>query len=211
MKESKHSIVLNRMYAGTYLSTNLGHEVTNMFQADDQNSLKENVTKEIKLANHIVTLFKIRYFNMRVLITTFVFFLLILPCLAQHQYEIHYLSETDKSIQLTVIVSNVKEKQATAYACSDAGHALLFNGIEGSRSRRLPYIHDENESYEKHAAYYHDIFDNGGFWSFIIASSIIEKGKTKDKEKYYLVNINISLKALKESLIKHNVIRRFGV
>lgn len=39
MKESKHSIVLNRMYAGTYLSTNLGHEVTNMFQADDQNSL----------------------------------------------------------------------------------------------------------------------------------------------------------------------------
>ena len=29
------AIVLNRMYAGNYLSTNLGHEVINMFQADN--------------------------------------------------------------------------------------------------------------------------------------------------------------------------------
>ena len=31
----KKGIVLNRMYTGSYLSTNLGHEVINMFQADD--------------------------------------------------------------------------------------------------------------------------------------------------------------------------------
>lgn len=30
-------IVLNRMYTGSYLSSNLGHEVINMFQADDDN------------------------------------------------------------------------------------------------------------------------------------------------------------------------------
>lgn len=35
MKESKKIIVLNRMYAGSYLSTHLGHEVINMFQADN--------------------------------------------------------------------------------------------------------------------------------------------------------------------------------
>ena len=33
MKENK-GIVINRMYAGSYLSTNLGHEVINMFQDD---------------------------------------------------------------------------------------------------------------------------------------------------------------------------------
>ena len=33
--EGKAGIVLNRMYVGDYLSTNLGHEVINMFQADD--------------------------------------------------------------------------------------------------------------------------------------------------------------------------------
>ena len=33
--EEKNGIVLNRMYTGDYLSTNLGHEVINMFQADD--------------------------------------------------------------------------------------------------------------------------------------------------------------------------------
>lgn len=31
----KKGIVLNRMYTGSYLSSNLGHEVINMFQADD--------------------------------------------------------------------------------------------------------------------------------------------------------------------------------
>ena len=35
-KETKtKGIVLNRMYAGDYLSNNLGHEVINMFQADN--------------------------------------------------------------------------------------------------------------------------------------------------------------------------------
>ncbi len=36
MRETdKKGIVLNRMYTGSYLSTNLGHEVINMFQADN--------------------------------------------------------------------------------------------------------------------------------------------------------------------------------
>ena len=35
MNDSKTTIVLNRMYAGSYLSTHLGHEVINMFQADN--------------------------------------------------------------------------------------------------------------------------------------------------------------------------------
>ena len=33
----KRGIVLNRMYVGDYLDSNLGHEVINMFQADDGN------------------------------------------------------------------------------------------------------------------------------------------------------------------------------
>lgn len=36
-EENKKGIVLNRMYTGSYLSTNLGHEVINMFQADNGN------------------------------------------------------------------------------------------------------------------------------------------------------------------------------
>ncbi len=36
-EENKKGIVLNRMYTGSYLSTNLGHEVINMFQADNRN------------------------------------------------------------------------------------------------------------------------------------------------------------------------------
>lgn len=36
-QSDKTGIVLNRMYTGSYLSSNLGHEVINMFQADDKN------------------------------------------------------------------------------------------------------------------------------------------------------------------------------
>jgi hypothetical protein len=37
-ENKKTGIVLNRMYTGSYLSTNLGHEVINMFQADNVNN-----------------------------------------------------------------------------------------------------------------------------------------------------------------------------
>ena len=36
-QSEKTGIVLNRMYTGSYLSSNLGHEVINMFQADNGN------------------------------------------------------------------------------------------------------------------------------------------------------------------------------
>ena len=35
-QSEKEGIVLNRMYAGSYLSSNLGHEVINMYQADNE-------------------------------------------------------------------------------------------------------------------------------------------------------------------------------
>ena len=49
-------IVLNRMYTGSYLSTNLGHEVINMFQADNGKhylylNARGNFSKEGKQVN----------------------------------------------------------------------------------------------------------------------------------------------------------------
>ena len=51
MNQNKDGIVLNRMYVGDYLSTNLGHEVINMFQAEDDKhylylNAKGNFTKK---------------------------------------------------------------------------------------------------------------------------------------------------------------------
>ena len=137
--------------------------------------------------------------------------MLSIPCFSQRNYEIFYQSETDETIQMSVMVYDVKQKQADAYACMYAVQALVFDGIKGSKRRYIPYVQDEKTSCTEHGAYYHNLFDNGGFWSFVIASSIAEKGKTKDKKKYYMVNVNINYKALKESLASHNVIRRFGV
>ena len=134
-----------------------------------------------------------------------------LTCFGQNHYEIYYQSETDETIQLSVLVYDVKEKQAVAYAGLYAIQALIFDGIHGSKRRSIPYVHDEKGSLEDHGAFYHNLFDNCEYKSFIIASSIMEKGKTQDKRKYFLVNVNISIRALKESLVQHNIIRRFGV
>lgn len=130
--------------------------------------------------------------------------------MAQHQYEVSLQSETDESIQLTVAVYGVKEKQAVQLAACDAVQALIFEGIQGSRKRANPYVHDEAQSYREHGAYYNDLFNNGGYQSFIIAAVLAEKGKTADKRKYFLVNVNVDTRSLKNSLVNHGVARRFG-
>ncbi len=155
----------------------------------------------------LLTTTKLRYLFLT--ISSFLF--LSVPCYGQHDYEIYYQSETEETIQLTIVVYGVKEKYANAYACSDAIYALIFDGINGSKRRYLPYVNDKETSYKDHYAYYHDLFENGGFWSFVIASSIVEKGKSKDKRKFFAVNVNINILALRASLVEHNVMRRFGV
>ncbi len=137
--------------------------------------------------------------------------MLFTPISAQSNYEIYYQSETEETIQLSVVVFDCKQKKANDLACLYAIQALIFDGIQGSKRRFLPYVQDEEGSFRDHAAYYHDLFDNGGAYSHVIASSIMEKGKSNDKRKFYVVNVNINFKSLKESLVNHNVIRRFGV
>lgn len=149
--------------------------------------------------------------NYSIILLMLLMFFLSVPCYGQHDNEVHYLSETDETIQLSVLVLDVKEKYANAEACADAVYALIFNGINGSKRRYLPYVNDGKNSYDQHCAYFHELFDCGGFWTYIIASSIMEKGKTQDKKKFFVVNVNVNIKALRASLIEHNVIRRFGV
>ena len=128
--------------------------------------------------------------------------------------EVHFLSENEESIQLSVVVSDVKKNRVVSCACYEAVRALLFDGIQGSRRRNIPYVADEYSSRNVHAAYYYKIFDKGGFFDFVSDYAIVEKGKRKvldRKIKYYVVDININLKALKYSLTEHNIIRKFGV
>jgi len=134
-----------------------------------------------------------------------------LSCFAQNQYEVYFQSETDENILLSVMVCNVKEKQAASYASLYAVQSLIFDGIRGSKKRYLPFVQNEKDSFDEHGTYYHDLFDNGGFWTYIIASSIVDKGTMKDKTKFYIVNVNVNYKALRDSLASYGVIRRFGV
>lgn len=141
---------------------------------------------------------------------------LLCPLLAygRGECEVHYLSETDESIQLSVVVSDTKKKEVVWSACYEAIRVLLFEGVKGSRHRQNPYVADEYGSRNVHEAYYHRLFDKNGFYQFITDYAIVEKGKRKipgRKIKYRVVDVNVNLKALKYSLTEHSIIRKFGV
>ncbi|MBR1916490.1 MAG: hypothetical protein IJ832_01355 [Bacteroidaceae bacterium] len=128
--------------------------------------------------------------------------------------EVHYLSETEESIQLSVVVSDTKKKDVVWSACYEAIRALLFDGVKGSKRRSIPYVADEYGSRNVHEAYYHRLFDQAGYYQFITDYAIVEKGKRKmpgKKIKYRVVDLNVNLKLLKYSLTEHNIIRKFGV
>lgn len=147
--------------------------------------------------------------------------LLVIVCLlsaavgfCQQRRDVYYLSETEESIQLSVMVYDVKKKEAVNAASYTAIQTLLFDGIPGSIRCKIPYVTDEYGSQSVHAGYYRNLFENGGYGAFVIAGAIVEKGRRKTtgkKVKFYVVDVNINLKALKYSLTENNIIRRFGV
>lgn len=66
MGQIKNGIVLNRMYVGDYLSSNLGHEVINLYQADNgRNYLYLNATGDfVKThANQIKWMLMVKYYG----------------------------------------------------------------------------------------------------------------------------------------------------
>ena len=142
---------------------------------------------------------------------TLIGLLLSAPSFADNTYEIYYQSETESSIQLTVVEYGVKKKNAVPMACIHALQTLIFDGVQGSKRRFLPYVQDEKTACEEHQAFFNNFFGYGGYYQCIIAAAQVEKGKRKGKGKYYIVNVNIDLVTLKNSLVQHNVIRRFGV
>ncbi len=142
---------------------------------------------------------------------TLIGLLLSAPSFAENTYEIYYQSETESSIQLTVAEYGVKEKNAVSMACIHALQTLIFDGVQGSKRRFLPYVQDEKTACEEHQAFFNNFFGYDGYCQCVLAATQVEKGKRKGKGKYYIVNVNIDLVSLKNTLVQHNVIRRFGV
>lgn len=120
---------------------------------------------------------------------------------------IDYVSETEGSMILDVTVFGCNPKECLYYADMDAVYEILFKGIVGSTRFASPFV----ASVQENDYYFVEMFSNGGFNSFIMAHKLKEKGKTPDKQKYYLVTVNVDMKALKTSLARNNKINQFGI
>lgn len=112
-----------------------------------------------------------------------------------------------------------KKKQAKAYAAVSLVHALIFEGVDGSKRRSMPYVRDEAGSLKSHFAFFHNLFDDEGYRYFVESAKIMERVKTKHKrkhfknkkEKCYVVRVSVNYSELKQTLVYHNIISQFGM
>ena len=121
--------------------------------------------------------------------------------------QVAYISETENSMLLDVTVYNCKPKECIYYANMDAIYEVLFIGIVDSKRYAKPFLSSAQED----DPYLQGLFNNGGFNSFIVSNKMGDKGKTKDKQKYYNITVNVNMKALKASLARNNKINTFGI
>lgn len=121
--------------------------------------------------------------------------------------QIGYVSETEDSMILDVTVFDCKPKECTYYAAMDAVYEVLFKGIVDSKRYSKPFV----QSAQEDDPYFVGLFGHGDFNSFVYSTKLGDKGKTRDKQKYYSVTVNLNMKAMKASLARNNKINVFGI
>ena len=132
------------------------------------------------------------------------------------QFGFDNTDETDigtVSIPIT-IYDEKKANKAISQAQLEAFYMLLFRGIPGTAHSTPMLGTNEELWFDQCGPYLHALLDenNGRYPSFVVGSTVLEKGKDKsmDKKRYYVVQVTINTRALALDLENHNVKQRFG-
>lgn len=116
-------------------------------------------------------------------------------------------------VQLKLTMFGAKNK-AIRNAPERAFHALLFEGIAGANKSQLqkPLIVDKDAAQSKHADYFNNLFDQGGYLQYVQSMSNPKKVKYKgfEKRKAFLFIVRINYLALKNDLRKKGLLKKMG-
>lgn len=147
------------------------------------------------------------------MLRTVITHLCIVLCIAAFSQErVSFTADGPGTISLRVTAYGKKAKDASANAELAAVKAILFRGVPGSNQAENPLAGtDETTVMKQHKGYFHELFDEGRYHSFILANVPVSKfGKDATKKKCITTDVKVNLGALRSDLETQQVIRKFG-
>lgn len=129
------------------------------------------------------------------------------------QDKVDYISESNGCISLMVTSYGKKLNIAIENAETAAIKQILFIGIPDSRILKSPLITTSKEDIiDDRYDYFEKLFKDKRYKSFIKSSSVVSK-YTKDitRKKCITIETCINIKAIRQDLENHQIIRKFGL
>jgi hypothetical protein len=124
---------------------------------------------------------------------------------------VNLLSEADGTITVRSIGTGNNKENAIIKSEINAITILLFRGVPSSQQNTPILSIDETEAKKTYKKYFDELFIQGRYKTFIMSS--IPVGiftKHGRAERDIPVDITINLKALKNDLENHGIVRKFG-
>jgi len=115
----------------------------------------------------------------------------------------------DGTISIRSTGQGNKEADAVKTAEIRAFNTLIFYGLTSSVQTR-PMVENESEVKKKHASFFDNFFEKGGYKNFIVSSSTSTSSQKAGKYIYLNRDIKINLRSLRTNLETNNIIRKFG-
>lgn|SRR5574344_83421 len=148
-----------------------------------------------------------------ILLSLFCVFFICYGCSSQKYMlsGVNLLSEADGTITVRSIGTGNNKENAIIKSEINAITILLFRGVPSSQQNTPILSIDETEAKKTYKKYFDELFIQGRYKTFIMSS--IPVGiftKHGRAERDIPVDITINLKALKNDLENHGIVRKFG-
>ncbi|MBR1881845.1 MAG: hypothetical protein IJ808_02345 [Muribaculaceae bacterium] len=106
-----------------------------------------------------------------------------------------------------------KVEKAIDPAQRQAISQVLFRGVHGTGCETPLLTTDEDYWFATFPQYFDQLFNErrGRYASFITGTSLVEKGKDSNGQKYVTLKVGVNISALLSDLENHGVKRRFGL
>lgn len=149
----------------------------------------------------------------KILIWLVVDLLMLTSCNTVHYVtpSVNLISENSGMLKLRSTGISNEKYNAIAEAEKNAILEILFVGIPNSQYKDAMIVEQKEVARSKYARYFKNLLDEAGYKTFIISSiPTTEQALTVKGKKVMTTDVVVNIRALRQSLEKNGVIRKFG-
>ncbi len=135
---------------------------------------------------------------------------IILGCGINHSTSVVTQSNSSE-VTLRVSLYGIKKKNFIDQTTVEALKRVLFRGVEGTKFNRPLVGQDEDRLLKEHSDYFNTLFSKraSSFVNMFVPQVVGKKDDTG--KKIWIADVTVNVKALREDLEKHGIIRKFGL